>query len=336
MRTRAAFASFRVMSTSHKQSARSNTLNASSVERVPISALPLPPPSHSLIHALTPDPHIPTPAAWHAIRAERPSLQRRARMLAPLAHFSYVAPCPLPFPFRVKYLEEDKEGDEEDSEAQGKRQVAAVERWLVEREALREVPSLATEGDLGEGKGPGLRKYIAEERDEECLLIGLAETGWRDCVPRLDVGDAFELLGEPSLTAPSEQGKNGGASLAVPGGKSDEAVAARQELIDILSGNAMLINGESEDETLRRVLHVLRANEGLPHVVATDLGCVCAERALEAGLGALAYDFWNEVVRARAEWRDRRQRPIKRCLCLPDYHVHLCGLLYSAYTTRCR
>lgn len=290
MRTRAAFASFRVMSTSHKQSARSNTLNASSVERVPISALPLPPPSHSLIHALTPDPHIPTPAAWHAIRAERPSLQRRARMLAPLAHFSYVAPCPLPFPFRVKYLEEDKEGDEEDSEAQGKRQVAAVERWLVEREALREVPSLATEGDLGEGKGPGLRKYIAEERDEECLLIGLAETGWRDCVPRLDVGDAFELLGEPSLTAPSGQGKNGGASLAVPGGKSDEAVAARQELIDILSGNAMLINGESEDEKEQWAPWSLRYSGHQFGTFAGQLGDGRAISLCEFSLSALVVD----------------------------------------------
>ncbi|EJF64664.1 hypothetical protein DICSQDRAFT_52883 [Dichomitus squalens LYAD-421 SS1] len=211
--------------------------SASAVKRVPISGLPLPPPPHSLIHALTPDPYTPTPAEWHNIRAEKPSLQRRARLLTPSAHFSYVAPCPLPFPFRVEYPEEAEEPQEgEDAEAQGKAQVAAVERWLVEREALREVPGAAKEG---QGR---LRKYVAEKRDEERVLIGLAETGLRDCVPHLDVGDAFELLKAPSLTVPAGQGAGGSAGERA----SAEAVAARQELVDVLSGNAILVNGEGE------------------------------------------------------------------------------------------
>ncbi|PIL29792.1 hypothetical protein GSI_07998 [Ganoderma sinense ZZ0214-1] len=238
------------MSTSRTHPPRPSIVNHG-MKRVPISALPFPPPSHSLIHALTPDPHTPTPAAWHAIRAERPSLQRRARLLAPPTHFSYVAPCPVPFPFRIEYLEEDKEGEEEeDAEAAGKRQVAAVERWLVEREALREIPTASAAGelkreDLGHGND-GLKKYVAEKRDEERVLIGLAETGWRDCLPHLDVGDAFELLGEPSLSVPSGQGEDGDAR-PTPGTAGEEAVAARQELIDILSGNSILMNGEGED-----------------------------------------------------------------------------------------
>ena len=234
-------------------SARPSTVNCG-VKRVPISALPLPPPSHSLINALTPDPHTPTPAAWYTVRAERPSLQRRARLLAPPAHFSYVAPCPVPFPFRVEYLEEDKEDkegeEEEDPQAAGKRQVAAVERWLVEREALREVPTakgeFEKEDDVGNGS-TSLKKYVAEKRDEERVLIGLAETGWRDCLPHLDVGDAFELLGKPSLTVPPGQGEDGDARPA-PAQANEEAVAARQELVDVLSGNAMLMNGEGEDK----------------------------------------------------------------------------------------
>ena len=155
------------------------------------------------------------------------------------------SPCPLPFPFRVEYPEEAKElqegeGEGEDAEAQGKAQVAAVERWLVEREALREVPRAAQDGE-GVGR---LRKYVAEKRDEERVLIGLAETGLRDCVPHLDVGDAFGLLGTPSLTVPPGQDVNGHAVE----GANEEAVAARQELIDVLSGNAMLMNGEGEVE----------------------------------------------------------------------------------------
>ncbi|KAI1797378.1 hypothetical protein LXA43DRAFT_969349 [Ganoderma leucocontextum] len=229
------------MSTSHPAS--SSTVS-SGVKRVPISALPLPPPSNSLIHALTPDPHTPTPAGWCAIRAERPSLQRRARLLAPPAHFSYVAPCPLPFPFRVEYPEA-KEGEEEDPEAEGKAQVAAIERWLVEREALREVPT-ARKGEDSRSEEGRLRKYVAEKRDEERVLIGLAETGLRDCVPHLDVGDAFELLGEASLTVPPGQGTDGDAR-PTSADAGDEAAAARQELIDVLSGNTMLMNGEGED-----------------------------------------------------------------------------------------
>ncbi|KAI0714456.1 hypothetical protein C8T65DRAFT_644387 [Cerioporus squamosus] len=205
-------------------------------ERVPISALPLPPSSHSLIYALTPDPYTPTPTAWRSTRAERPSLQRRARLLAPEAHFSYVAPCPLPFPYRVEYPED----------AEGEAQVKAVEDWMVEREALREVRTVASSRGAGAEGGGRLRKYVSEKRDEERVLIGLAETGLRDCVPHLDVGDAFELLGSPSLSIPSGQDTSSGPAVDGPGA-GEEAVAARQELVDVLSGHAMLMSGEGED-----------------------------------------------------------------------------------------
>ena len=210
-------------------------------DRVPISALPLPPPSHSLIHALTPDPHTPSPFAWRTIRAERPSLQRRARLLAPQAHFSYVAPCPLPFPYRVEYPED----------AEGEVQVRAVEEWMVAREALHEVPTAVGRGfdaDAGEQKKLegrlGLRKYVSEKRDEERVLIGLAETGLRDCVPHLDVGDAFDLLGSPSLSVPAGQDADASVKVCAAG---EDVIAARQELIDVLSGHATLMNGEGED-----------------------------------------------------------------------------------------
>ena len=167
----------------------------------------------------------------------RSSLQRRARLFAPPAHFSYVAPCPLPFPYRVEYSED----------ADGEAQVKAVEEWMVRREALREVP-VAAASDVEGGDGPRLKKYVAEERDEERVLIGLAETGLRDCVPHLDVGDAFELLGSPSLSVPAGQD----AASAEPGQTDaekgdDKTFEVRQELIDVLSGHATLMNGEGED-----------------------------------------------------------------------------------------
>ncbi len=241
MRATHTLTALRTMSTSTAAAATTTP----ALKRVPISALPLTLPTHSLIHALTPDPHTPTPAAWRTIRMERPSLQRRARLLAPSAHFSYVAPCPVPFPYRVEYPED----------ADGEAQVKAIEGWMVEREALREEPTAAAVSstsrdakteteEAGEAERPSLlRKYVAEKRDGERVLIGLAETGLRDCVPHLDVGDAFGLLGTPSLSVPS--GQDAGA----PNGRAadDQAIAARRELIDVLSGHATLMNGEGED-----------------------------------------------------------------------------------------
>ncbi|KAI0768074.1 hypothetical protein BD413DRAFT_137978 [Trametes elegans] len=234
MRLRASLPAIRAMSTTttpHTNGAVANGPNGNPKHaRVPISALPLPPPSQSLAHNLTPDPYTPTPATWRDIRETRPSLQRRARLLAPQAHFSYVAPCPLPFPFRVEYPDED---------ADGEAQVAAVERWLVEREALKEMPSPGAKS-AGEANAR-LRKYVSEKRDEERILLGLAETGWRDCVPHLDIGDAFTFLGQPSLTNHEEAQANGHSA------PTEEATAARQELVDVLSGHALLMNGEGAD-----------------------------------------------------------------------------------------
>ena len=112
-----------------------------------------------------------------------------------------------------------------------------------EREALREVPCAG-----GAGAGGRLRKYVAEKRDGERVLIGLAETGLRDCLPQLDVGDAFELLGAPLLSIPSGQDGVAESQLSETT-PADGATAAREELIDVLSGHAVLANTEETTET---------------------------------------------------------------------------------------
>ena len=90
-----------------------------------------------------------------------------------------------------------------------------------------------------------LKKYVADKRDGERVLIGLSETGLRDCLPQLDVGDAFALLGEPSLPVPSGQD----AAESVDGvlHPDSAAVSARKELVDVLSGHATLMSVEDED-----------------------------------------------------------------------------------------
>ena len=67
-------------------------------------------------------------------------------------------------------------------------------------------------------------------------LIGLSETGLRDCVPHLDVGDAFAVLGNPTLTDEFNEDGDGEPS------EVEAVVGARQDLVDVLSGHATLMS----------------------------------------------------------------------------------------------
>lgn len=190
--------------------------------KVRLSALPLPPSTHTLTRNLTPDPNTLSPSELRKVQEEKPSLQRRARLLAPQSHFSYVAPYPMPFPFRIS----PEDGEEVTDQAK------FIEKWLAEREAIHD--DSATPSDTQ------LRKYFPKKRDQHLELIGLSETGLRDCVPHLHVGDAFEILGSPSLSNSSQEE----SERPKP---SDDDVNARQELIEVLSGHATLMKISEEN-----------------------------------------------------------------------------------------
>ena len=205
---------------------------SSAYTKVPLSALPLPPKSHVLPLNLTPDPRTPSAAAFRQYQKDTPSYQRRARLLSPEAHFSYVAPFPIPFPFRV-----DPEEAEEGAQREVKDQEAFIERWMAQREALHEKP--VASGDAA--RVGRLKKYYPEagKRDQPLELIGLSETGLRDCLPHLHVGDAFEYLGPPTLLQTSESQVEGTSA-------SEGDIAIRQELVDVLSGHASLMDVEED------------------------------------------------------------------------------------------
>ncbi|KAJ6531706.1 hypothetical protein B0H19DRAFT_1188115 [Mycena capillaripes] len=184
-----------------------------------ISALPLVPPAQLLAHNLTPDPRTPSvPAFRNEVLTTSPSLQRRARLLAPEAHFSYVTPFPVPFPYDIAPPSPSDTQPESPS---------YIEKWLAAREPRIAQPPAAPNA--------GLCKYTPEVRDDvgEAELIGISETGLRDTVPHLDVGDAFALLGAPALAAAESDEITEG---------SESAVAARKDLIDVLSGRAVLMS----------------------------------------------------------------------------------------------
>jgi serine/tyrosine/threonine adenylyltransferase len=191
-----------------------------------ISALPLPPRSQILTHNLTPDPATASVTEWRSkVQVETPSLQRRARLLDPHAHYSFVAPLPIPFPYEVR----PPEGTEVQDRA------AFIEKWLADREALHCKDTISADNKNK------LRVFhpLDGVRDQPRELIGLSATGLNDCLPHLDVGDALDVIGSPTLTHEFEDDA-----------KSTEAAsgaAAREELVDILSGHALLVSGDGAE-----------------------------------------------------------------------------------------
>ncbi|KAH7915626.1 hypothetical protein BJ138DRAFT_997533 [Hygrophoropsis aurantiaca] len=196
--------------------------------KVPISALPLATPNQLLIHNLTSDPFTPDPAEFRTdVLSTKPSIQRRARLLSPDAHFSHVTPMPLPFPYEIAPPDPPEVVEDK---------AAYVESWLSKREATNLQP------DDQEGNSPRiLHKYAPGARDQKRELIGLSETCLRDCLPHLDVGDSFATLGTPALVPLQVLVDNTEDA-------SHEASAARQELVDVLSGHVVLMSSESKSD----------------------------------------------------------------------------------------
>ncbi|KAF9532037.1 hypothetical protein CPB83DRAFT_848234, partial [Crepidotus variabilis] len=196
--------------------------------KFPISALPLAQKSQLLIHNLTPDSHTPSAEVFRTkVLKETPSIQRRARLLAGPSHFSYATPFPTEFPYDIEApvpTPQDNPG-------------GYIEEWLTSGEPLNPLP--APKGH----PGAPLRKYIAKTRDQPLDLIGISETALRDCVPHLEVGDAFAILGTPTLS--DEFGED---TDPIP---SDipNVVEARQDLIDVLGGRSTLMSPPEEDSS---------------------------------------------------------------------------------------
>jgi hypothetical protein len=105
-----------------------------------------------------------------------------------------------------------------------------IEEWLSERETLHLQAPSASHPDAP------LRKYISKGRDQPLELIGISETAVRDCVPHLEVGDAFAILGTPTLS--SEFDDEGDPQPS----DFPKVVDARQDLIDVLSGHSTLMS----------------------------------------------------------------------------------------------
>ncbi|KAI6116847.1 hypothetical protein EV401DRAFT_2058015 [Pisolithus croceorrhizus] len=192
--------------------------------KVPFSKLPLPPSSHLLTHNLTPDPRTSDPASFFSdVLSRTPSIQRRARLLSPEAHFSYVNPMPLEFPYEIAPPDPPEVVTDK---------AEYIEQWLSDHEAR-----IPTEASFAPSSDVHLHKYVPKSRNYRRELIALSETCVNDCLPLLDCGDAFDTL-KPALV-PSKSNKEQTSS--------GEAQHVRQELVDILGGHASLMIPEGSD-----------------------------------------------------------------------------------------
>jgi hypothetical protein len=192
---------------------------SSSTTKYTLSSLPLPAASHLLTHNLTPDTLAPSYKAFREIQQKQPSAQRRARILDASSHFAYTVPYPQPFPFNIT-------PPEPPAVIENKAQY--VEDWLAARESIHPRSTDGKDGDKD-----ALRIHYPEGRDQTLELIGLSERGLEDMLPHLDVGNAFDALGSPTLSKEFEEEE-------AP--RADEAQAAAcQELVDVLSGHAALM-----------------------------------------------------------------------------------------------
>ncbi|KAJ3873473.1 hypothetical protein F5051DRAFT_122212 [Lentinula edodes] len=199
------------------------------ITKYKISSLPIPPSSHLLTHNLVPDPVTGGTSVSNFIEkilAKTPSVQRRARLTSPETHFSYVTPLPTSFPYNIEPPSPDESENIDDKGAY-------VEKWLADREA-RNPKADAISGSSGKLQ---LHYSVLPENDQPRILIGLSETGLRDCVPHLDIGDAFAILGEPALVVSDTEGDGSNHES-----DQEEIIAARQEMIDVLGGRAVLMS----------------------------------------------------------------------------------------------
>jgi hypothetical protein len=205
----------------------SHTMSLSQ-RKLPISSLPLCSKSRSLQHNLNSDPATPSHSEFiQKVLTQNPSVQRRSRIVTSNAHFSFVNPLLLPFPYEISPPDEEED------------KTAFVERWLSQREPLEKRPPL-------DGTNPShLHKYSSAERDKfpERHLLGIAPAALRDCLPQLDVGDAFEVIGKPALL-PDSKDPNG-----LPENGDEKARKIREELVDVLGGHTVLTSdGQSDDQ----------------------------------------------------------------------------------------
>ena len=195
--------------------------------KIPISQLPLPPSSHIFTHNLTPEPIAKNATELFSLIQTGPSTLRKSRASHESAHFSYLTPLPLQFPYRIAPPPMDITNEQ---------RTTYIEKVLATQEPTFEAPSVVSSVTYA----TELKKYNSLRREDMPReLLSVSSTCLRDYFPHMDVGDALEATGTPSLS--------GAVGQRDPG--SEETAAIRQELVSILSGDSVLMSIPTSEST---------------------------------------------------------------------------------------
>lgn len=200
-------------------------------------SLPTVPLGQQLTANLIPDPVTPDARALVATATSYPSLLRRARVVRDGAHFSFVTPLPLAFPYEFPPPSNDSVSDAE-----------SVERYLRDFEPQRTNPGAAF---------PPARQHSPPF--PSARLMAFSPQAHATCLPHLDVGDTHAWLQQtsgvqkvyssgPSIesqtsTGPMDSAATGAAEPShLYGQDRSDTATARQALSDWASGRALRVN----------------------------------------------------------------------------------------------
>lgn len=232
------------------------------VRKYDIVSLPLVPPSERLTANLLPDPITPEPRSIVSVSDSAPSLVRRARPVGQGAHFSYLSTLPLSFPYDFppeeegeqslgeRHQQEMEQNDQQDTqlteeqkkkkiEQAHKRRMQQVEHMLRRYEIQPSAAGINHDEDAP-AASKGLKGHVPPRRQHQhfpsARLLGVSQAALRDCLPHLDVGDAFQWIKSHNRSSgPSSYSSGPIADAHFADGVKPEAVA-RKTLSDFVSG----------------------------------------------------------------------------------------------------
>ncbi|KAJ9476830.1 Protein adenylyltransferase SelO, mitochondrial [Pseudozyma hubeiensis] len=232
------------------------------VRRYDILNLPLVPASERLTVNLLADPVTPEPRSIVSVPDSSPSLVRRSRPVGHGSHFSFLSTLPLSFPYdfppeqegeealgdrHQKELEQDDTDDSQLTPEQKKlkieqahkKRMQEVEHMLQRYEVQASKVATSATAD-GSASSTGLTGHVPPRRRHQhfpsARLLGVSPAALRDCLPHLDVGDAFQWIQSQNMSAGPSSYSSGPMADAASSDTVAPDVAARKTLSDFVSG----------------------------------------------------------------------------------------------------
>ncbi|KAK0535560.1 hypothetical protein OC842_002267 [Tilletia horrida] len=229
---------------SSSSSSSSSKMATATAQRLPILALPLLSPAARLATNLIPDPCTPAPRSLLAQPGKQahPSFLRRARPVTQGAHFSFVTPLPLEFPYEIPVstpaaaAETEGEGAKLSDEERARLRMVQMEEYIKRWEIATDE---ATRQDGAPADSDSLRLFIPAARHEAppfapFRLLGVSPSA----LPQLDVGDARAHILSHSSKPVSRDTATSGPGVPQPDDRSSDEYK-RWTLSQVLSGHGV-------------------------------------------------------------------------------------------------